>query len=106
LNKPCVFEEFGMARDNWQASSKADWYSPVHTTTNKDRYYKETLNEIVRLRKQGGSYAGFGFWAYSGEARPGDKWIADPPHEAPGWYSVYNTDASTIKVMKDVVASV
>jgi mannan endo-1,4-beta-mannosidase len=106
VNKPLILEEFGMPRDNWQAKDKSGWYSPTHTTTNKDRYFKEILAYTIQLRKQGGSYAGFGFWAYSGESRPGDRWIADPPHEAPGWYSVYDTDASTIKVMKDVVASV
>jgi mannan endo-1,4-beta-mannosidase len=105
VNKPLILEEFGMARDNWQAKDKSGWYSPVHTTKNKDRYYNAMLSYSVELRKKGGSYAGFGFWAYSGEARPGDRWIADPPHEAPGWYGVYDTDVSTIQVMKSVAQS-
>jgi mannan endo-1,4-beta-mannosidase len=104
INKPCVLEEFGMARDNWQAKGKADLYSPAHTTKNKDRYYGSILMRSAELYKKGGSYAGFGFWAYSGEARPGDKWISDPPHEAPGWYAVYDTDVSTIEAMKKVVS--
>lgn len=31
--------------------------------------------------------------------RPGDRWVGDPPHEAPGWYSIYDDDASTLAVL-------
>jgi mannan endo-1,4-beta-mannosidase len=27
--------------------------------------------------------------------QPRDKWYGDPPHEMPGWYSVYDYDEST-----------
>ena len=48
-------------------------------------------------------------WAYGGEGRPripnanwtaGDDFIGDPPHEPQGWYSVYDTDVSTLELIK------
>ncbi|KAI8910334.1 glycoside hydrolase superfamily [Gorgonomyces haynaldii] len=101
INKPMILEEFGLARDNWVAQSQQATavYNPNNPTTHKDRYYKALLERAAQLYKSG-AYGGFGFWAYAGESRPGDKWVSDPPHEAPGWYSVYDKDQSTIQVMK------
>jgi mannan endo-1,4-beta-mannosidase len=47
-----------------------------------------------------GAYTGSCPWAYGGIYRPetqhanqfGDVWAGDPPHESPGWYSLYDTD--------------
>lgn len=39
------------------------------------------------------------FWAWGGASRPGDDWLGDPPHETPGWYSVYDIDESTIAII-------
>ena len=54
----------------------------------------------------GGPVAGDNFWAWAGEGRPllpygsywspGDPWIGDPPHEHQGWYSVYDSDATSL----------
>ena len=47
-------------------------------------------------------------WAWGGEGRPrvaggywraGDDVIGDPPHEPQGWYSVFATDESTLRVL-------
>ena len=35
---------------------------------------------------------------------PGDPWIGDPMHECQGWYSVYDTDASTLTVISNHAA--
>lgn len=35
------------------------------------------------------------------ESRHGDLFIGDIPHEAPGWYGVYNSDETTIQLMTD-----
>jgi len=49
------------------------------------------------------------FWAWSGEGRPrvaggawhqGDDFLGDPPHEPQGWYGVYDTDATTLEVIR------
>jgi mannan endo-1,4-beta-mannosidase len=42
--------------------------------------------------------AGDSFWALHGEARPPSPWLEDPPHETPGWYSVYVQDQRTLAV--------
>lgn len=34
------------------------------------------------------------FWHW-----PGDPWVGDPPHEEPRWYSLYDSDASTLAVI-------
>ncbi len=52
---------------------------------------------------------GSNFWAGDGFGRPSkpksiwekdDEFIGNPPHEFQGWYSVYSSDLSTIKIIK------
>lgn len=96
LNKPLVLEEFGLARD-WEPVQ--DIYDPQSSTHYRDRFYKAMYDAVFDMIQKGGSLAGDDFWAWAGASRPGDSWIADPPHETPGWYSVYNTDESTISII-------
>lgn len=103
LKKPLILEEFGMPRDNFESD---EVYSPEHPTTRKDRYFQEVLKLVVQSFQSKGAYAGFGFWAYGGESRPGDKIVGDPPHEPPGWYDVYDKDNSTAAVMKNAIVSI
>ena len=56
-----------------------------------------------------GSFVGAEPWAYTGTGRPTDArnafgWLAvgDPMHEAPGWYSIYDKDATTIALIKNL----
>eukprot|EP00850_Spirogloea_muscicola_P002806 SM000011S18984 [mRNA] locus=s11:145682:148327:- [translate_table: standard] len=56
---------------------------------------------VMRLVKND-SMAGQLFWAWSGEGRPsnpGPRRLGDPPHEPPGWYSVYDKDNSTLEIL-------
>ena len=104
LGKPLVFEEFGIARDNGS-------FEPNSTVKNKDDYYGKFFQEIYQYAQDNKSpVAGVNFWAWAGEGRPrkpeafwkpGDQFIGDPPHESQGWYSVYNTDTTTFKVIKN-----
>jgi len=101
LGKPIVFEEFGIARDLGS-------HSPAAPVTVRDQYYAEIFGHI-HAHAQAGAVAGSSFWAYGGESRPvppfgqwwraGDALVADPPHEPQGWYSVYNSDTSTLAVV-------
>jgi mannan endo-1,4-beta-mannosidase len=59
--------------------------------------------------RQNSIIQGVNFWAWSGESRPringglwkeGDPLLGDPPHEEQGWYGVYDTDVSTINIIK------
>lgn len=102
LNKPFVLEEFGIGRDN-------DSYNPASTTLVRDDYYAFVFNLVYNYAKQGQA-AGINFWAWAGEGRPrnaacwwkkGDDFTGDPPHELQGWYSVYNSDTLTLKVIKE-----
>jgi mannan endo-1,4-beta-mannosidase len=96
LKKPLVLEEFGLARD-WEPVHNI--YDPQSSTMYRDRFYKAMFNEVQNLILKGGPIAGDNFWAWAGASRPGDDWVGDPPHETPGWYSVYNTDESTIAII-------
>ncbi|RIB16156.1 Glycoside Hydrolase Family 5 protein, partial [Gigaspora rosea] len=91
LKKPVLLGEFGMARDGWTEISKYDPKAPV---TNRNKYFTEIANKILELEKKNAS-TGLMFWAFAGIARPDDEkptWVGDPPHEVPGWYSVYDSD--------------
>jgi mannan endo-1,4-beta-mannosidase len=96
VNKPLVLEEFGLARD-WEPVQ--DIYDPGSSTMYRDRFYKAMFTEVYELSLKGGSVAGDNFWAWGGVSRPGDDWLGDPPHETPGWYSVYDTDLSTLEII-------
>ncbi|MBI9058083.1 MAG: cellulase family glycosylhydrolase [Labilibaculum sp.] len=102
LNKPVVLEEFGISRDlnSYETKAKTDY---------RDVYYKYIFNKVLTLSKKG-NMAGANFWAWGGEGRPrfskavwetGDDLIGDPPHEYQGWYSVYDTDESTMAIIKE-----
>ncbi len=102
LNKPLILEEFGLARDGGSYAKEA-------TTQLRDRYFKEVFDLLEQLRKQGYPIAGINCWAWAGEGRPrkpkavwkeGDDFIGDPPFEYQGWYSIYDTDDSTLEVLK------
>ncbi len=109
LNKPVVLEEFGISRDKNDHTAG----TPV---TNRDKYYAALFEAVGREVKKGtGPMAGVNFWAWAGEGRPripaglwkpGDEFIGDPPHEGQGWYSVYDTDSSTIAVIKKYAAMI
>lgn len=100
MNKPFVLEEFGIMKDNGS-------YNPTATTKYRDEYFSFIFNEIYEFARQKKA-SGVNFWAWSGEGRPranacwwhaGDDFTGDPPHELQGWYSVYNTDTATHKVI-------
>ncbi len=101
LNKPMVLEEFGLARD-WDPVK--DIYNPNSPTTYRDRFYSAMFAEVASAISLGEPVGGANFWAWAGPARPGYPWIGDPPHETPGWYSVYNTDTTTLEVISEYAA--
>jgi mannan endo-1,4-beta-mannosidase len=104
INKPIVMEEFGISRD-------LNSHDPKSSTKIRDDYYAKIFQAVYDEASQEKSVvSGVNFWAWGGEGRPrvaeglwkpGDDFIGDPPHEAQGWYSVYDTDTSTIAVIKD-----
>jgi mannan endo-1,4-beta-mannosidase len=104
LDKPLVLEEFGLARD-WDPLH--DIHDPDSPTSYRDQFFEAMFDEVYASALDGGAGAGDNIWAYGGEGRPGDpapQWIGDPPHEEPGWYSVYDTDARTLALMSSHAA--
>ena len=97
LGKPLVIEEFGFPRDAG--------YDPGASTRWKDRFYGLIYDAVLAGTRGDGPVAGSNFWGWGGEGRsiradhrfaPGAAaYVADPPHEPQGWYSVFDTDAST-----------
>lgn len=106
LGKPIVFEEFGLERD---LERDLVSFSPASPVTVRDRYYADLLGQL-HAHAETGAVAGANFWGYAGEARPvppfgqwwrpGAAFLADPPHEPQGWFSVYDSDASTLAVVE------
>jgi mannan endo-1,4-beta-mannosidase len=103
LKMPVVLEEFGIGRDGAT-------YDPASTVKLRDSFYREVFEELLKSARAGGRAAGANFWAWSGEARPanpggdwksGDPWLGDPPHEPQGWYGVYDSDVSTVELIRD-----
>lgn len=101
INKPFVLEEFGIMKDDGNYDYKG-------TNVHRDEYYSLMFDKVYEYAKSD-SAAGAAFWAWGGEGRArevgcwwkaGDDFLGDPPHEEQGWYSVYNTDKSTHKVIK------
>ena len=102
-NIPFVLEEYGMARDN-------EAYAANTPTTYKDKYYNDMFNKVYQSTNSGNA-CGALFWAWSGEGRlnpahnyqwqAGDDWMGDPAHEPQGWYCVYDTDTSTINILRN-----
>lgn len=103
LKKPIIIEEFGLARDHRSMD-------PDSKTTSRDLYFEAVFQLALEHMKKDGIISGINFWAWSGESRPkfpfgglwrpGDQLIGDPPHEEQGWYGVYGSDTSTLKVIE------
>ena len=101
LKKPFVLEEFGIGRDGGSFNIAA-------TTKTRDDFYEKIFQAILdyaKLKKA----SGVNFWSWSGENRPKnyggwwknrDDFTGDPPHEKQGWYSVYDSDTSTLQLIK------
>ena len=98
LGKPLVLEEFGLARD-WEPLH--DIYNPNSPTTYRDRFYIAMFEQVYSAISLGEPATGANFWAWAGQARPGYAWVGDPPHETPGWYSVYDTDTTTLAIIAE-----
>jgi mannan endo-1,4-beta-mannosidase len=109
VGKPLVIEEFGYPRDGGS-------FDPASTTLYKDRYYKLITDAVIHSVRSGGPLQGCNFWGWGGEGRAqhpdhhfvrGDTdYLGDPPHEPQGWYSVFDTDASTQAIIRAYASAI
>jgi mannan endo-1,4-beta-mannosidase len=103
VGRPLVLEEFGVSRDG-------RGYGAEVPVTYRDRFFRIMLEALHHLASQGTVVAGGNLWSWSGEGRPerpgghwlpGEPFTGDPPHEHQGWYSIYDTDESTIALIRE-----
>jgi Endo-beta-mannanase len=103
--KPLVMEEFGFPRDGFKFSKES-------TTNSRDSFYKYVFELIIADKKAGGPFAGCNFWGWGGFANPskehiywqkGDDYCGDPAQEEQGLNSVFASDKSTVKIIKESV---
>lgn len=103
LGRPLVIEEFGFPRDEGRFDSEG-------STRFRDRFYALIHDTVLESARAGGPLVGSNFWAFGGEGRavhadfrlrPGESnYLGDPPHEPQGWYSVFETDNSTLEAVR------
>ena len=106
INKPLVIEEFGYPRkDNISGSDVP--------TDSRDAFYRCIFEQVKNSLYNGAPIAGCNFWGWGGcgrprEAvwRPGDDYLCDPPHEPQGWYSVFDSDSTTINIIKEYTQAI
>lgn len=95
LHKPLVIEEFGYPRTAQSLCGGDD-------AAGRDIFYQAILNLVPQ-----GKVAGVNFWGWGGEAvpdssrwAPGHPYVTDPAHEPQGWYSVFNSDTTTVEIIR------
>ena len=102
MKKPIVLEEFGLDRDMGSYDIKA-------TTQYRDKFYQQVFDVLMPRMQKGEAIAGYNFWAWNGAGRTtrsnywwqeGDDLNGDPPQEEQGMYGVFDTDTSTIALIK------
>ena len=101
MGKPIVLEEFGINRDEGE-------FRPSATTGYRDKFYTAIFQLVAKRAAAGDAIAGSNFWAWGGSGRTrnpdfmwraGDSFVGDPPQEAQGLYCVFDSDASTIRII-------
>jgi mannan endo-1,4-beta-mannosidase len=103
LGKPIVMDEFGLGRDGGAIL-------PEYSTRARDHYFASILRVIEDSVAAGAPFAGSNVWAWGGESRahhadgmwlPGDPFVGDPPQEPQGRNSIFTSDTSTIRILRD-----
>ncbi|WP_231757836.1 glycoside hydrolase 5 family protein [Microbulbifer elongatus] len=100
--KPLVLEEFGVERDGGS-------FSPEASTEYRDRFLALIYKTIEQSSRTGGPLVGSNIWTFGGygrsnnpeyQWRPGSDFLGDPPQEPQGLNSVFDTDTSTLAIIR------
>jgi len=103
LNKPIVLEEFGLPREGESLDRKS-------SVAERDAFYKAIFERLAKSVANKEAFTALNFWGYAGTGannpangkwKNGDAFTADPPQEPQGLNSVFDTDTSTLKMIKD-----
>ncbi|AKC86242.1 glycoside hydrolase 5 family protein [Pseudoxanthomonas suwonensis] len=101
MGKPIVLSEFGLNRDGGA-------FSPESGVQARDRFYAAIFDRLLQRMQAGDAIAGSNFWAWGGRGRTtnpdwmwkaGDPFTGDPPQEAQGLFSLFDSDASTLEIV-------
>ena len=100
----------------WKASetyAKAVEVLHEELAQHRDDLYAQAFYHVLESQKTDSPIAGVNFWAWGGEGRPahiewqpGDNAIGDRPHAAQVGYSIYDNDASTLKLTREVAGRI
>ncbi len=103
MQKPLVIEEFGYSRNR-------TFLLPGSNVSCRDAFYGFVFSKVTESKENDGAVAGCNFWGWGGSGRPADKvwkpgddFLCDPPHEPQGWYSVYDSDSTTLSVIRQAI---
>lgn len=100
--KPIVLEEFGLARDEGHFEGSA-------SVRYRDQFFEHVFEHSLLAPEN--PYHGMNIWSWSGYSHPetpgqlwktGQTFTGDPPHERQGWYGVYQSDTSTITLLRQL----
>jgi len=101
MGKPIVLSEFGLNRDRGS-------YDPASGVAARDAFYRAIFDRLLERAQKGDAIAGSNFWAWGGRGRTtnpdwmwkaGDPFTGDPPQEAQGLFSLFDSDASTLEIV-------
>ncbi|WP_308992797.1 hypothetical protein QLS71_015960 [Mariniflexile litorale] len=101
-NKPLVLEEFGISRDDLD-------YTKQSSVNHRNTYFKDVFDVLLENINSNTGFVGCNFWSWGGFGNvhtPGEvsnnnmEFIGDPAHEPQGWYSVFESDQSTLQLIK------
>ena len=101
MGKPIVLSEFGLNRDHGS-------FDPASGVVARDRFYRAVYARLLERMRAGDAIAGSNFWAWGGRGRAGnadrmwqagDPFTGDPPQEAQGLFSLFDSDASTLDIV-------
>ena len=102
IGKPIVLEEFGLPRDRGAVAAGTP-------TVARDGFYSFISDLLLGEIRSGSPLAGSNFWTWGGEGHTPPAGATeetdvsapgDPPHEPQGLNSVYDTDISTLTVIR------
>ena len=102
MGKPIVLAEFGMNRDHGSLRSC------IRRGRARPLLPRDLRTPADSGCAAGDAIAGSNFWAWGGGGRtgnadwmwqPGDPFTGDPPQEAQGLYSLFDSDASTLDIV-------
>lgn len=103
LRKPCVIEEFGYPRDG-------NAFGPEATVEGRNAFFAFVFDRLLQDKNAAYGLSGCNFWGWGGSGRPSaERWqpgcdyLCDPPHEPQGWYSVFDCDTTTLRLVRRTV---